>query len=290
MTDRLFAACAALIACALPSCTTMSFIPSGGRVEAAPDGVEVHPIRAPDGITLNCWVLPAADPVRTIGTVLYLHGVATGDRSQITVIDSVGMTAFLRAAGYRVVAFDYRGLGGSDPGRITAQTWLADSRAALSFARSITPGDQPTIAVGHSIGGVFALGLGAHGDISGVPPDAIVSYGAISGWRAAAHDRVPVLGFLVAGNDGPEPRDWIRSMSAGVPAMLVHASDDPQVPVYHLHRLVLAAAASPNQLLGIERPRGGHEQIVTDDAFVQSLVLAFMTRAAAHPDTRSARE
>lgn len=70
---------------------------------------------------------------------------------------------WLAAQGYRVLTYDYRGIGGSRPGSLrgfsaTMRDWAArDAAAAVKHLRARHP-DAPVLMIGHSFGGQ-ALGL-----------------------------------------------------------------------------------------------------------------------------------
>lgn len=91
---------------------------------------------------------------------------------------------FLRAAGFRVVSFDYRGIGLSRRGRLrgfpaSASDWgIKDTSAVLDWAAARAPGGK-VIYCGHSIGGQLVALLANHGRIA-----ALMGVGAQAGyWR-----------------------------------------------------------------------------------------------------------
>lgn len=121
--------------------------------------LEAEPLRilAADGVVLggHHWPAGAARPARSVVVI----GPATSVRSRYY----GRFAAFLAAAGFDVLTFDYRGIGESRPRRLRGfradwRDWgELDLEAALRTAMARFPG-RPVDVVAHSIGG-FALGL-----------------------------------------------------------------------------------------------------------------------------------
>lgn len=100
------------------------------------------------------------------------------------------LAKWLAGHGYRVVTFDYRGMGASRPDTLrgfpaTVVDWARhDGRAVIEHVRSVAP-DQPVIWLGHSVGGQILGFVPNHDAI-----DRIVTIAAGSGyWR----DNAPAL-------------------------------------------------------------------------------------------------
>ena len=136
-------------------------------------------IRAADGVPLAAsFYAPALDDEMAAGTVV-ISG-ATGVRR--TFYDA--FARFLGGQGFRVVTYDYRGIGGSRPDSLrgyaaTVREWgERDMEAVLAWAAQRFPGDR-RLAVGHSVGGQL-LGLAP----SAQQLDAVTLVGAqIGSWR-----------------------------------------------------------------------------------------------------------
>lgn len=118
-------------------------------------GQQPLPFAAADGFPLHGTYWPG--PAQPCGAVLI--NAATGVAARY-----YGRFAeFLAAAGFRVLSYDYRGIGASRPARLrglraTKLDWGAlDCEGALAALAERSPG-LPLDAVCHSIGG-FALGL-----------------------------------------------------------------------------------------------------------------------------------
>src|SRR5687767_7231535 len=84
-------------------------------------------VPGPDGIQLHGWWLPAQGDIH--GTVLHVHGNAANISNHLPLV------AWLPAAGFNVLTFDYRGYGRSS-GKPTIQGLVDDTRAALAWLRS----------------------------------------------------------------------------------------------------------------------------------------------------------
>src|SRR5918997_274994 len=116
-------------------------------------GLEFQDVQftAEDGTRLHGWWVPARAPV--IGHVLLCHGNAgnVGDR-----ISHLGL---LCAAGFDVLAFDYRGYGRSS-GRPCERGTSLDARAARAALLSREEVDERRVFyLGESLGAAVALAL-----------------------------------------------------------------------------------------------------------------------------------
>lgn len=126
----------------------------------APAGAEVAPLRTADAITLRrvFWPrLDSAPPGR--GTVLLLQGRAEFVEKYFEIV------AELRARGFAVLAFDWRGQGSSD--RLLPEPHAGHVRRFTDFrldyeaARATIPSGERVSVLAHSMGAAVAL-TGAH--------------------------------------------------------------------------------------------------------------------------------
>lgn len=183
------------------------------------------PLSAADGRSLAAWI---HEPANARGSVVILGAYATPARYYRRFAE------WLSEHGYRVLRFDYRGIGESQAGPIqreqaTTTDWaLLDARAALDWlARQ--PG--PKLGVGHSFGGqligildqmqildrLYTMGsqLGWHGYYDGlaryrmwgmfkvVMPLATRAFGYLPGWTGIGED-VP----------SPAMLEWLKWLSS----------------------------------------------------------------------------
>ncbi len=196
------------------------------HIETTNTDVELHErgltLTTSDETRLGARIFEPLSTVR--GSVLMIGAVATPQRFY---------TRFARSLahdGYRVVTFDYRGVGASKPSSLrgfsaTLTDWAEhDYPAALEWLLS-NHGDAPVFAVGHSLGGqVVALAPRAH-ELSAVVTVASQSgyYGNFDNklrmavtWRALVPSFAATFGYVPgwsgAGEDLPRgvALEWAR--------------------------------------------------------------------------------
>ncbi len=130
----------------------MSTLASATSSPANP-GASVEHITAKDGtpLLLRHWAVPEGEPC---ASVLLVHGLA----EHCGRYEHVG--AQLARAGLDVHGFDLRGFGGSGGPRASIDRWSQfhdDLEERLLAVRSIAP-SRPLVLLGHSMGGLIALG------------------------------------------------------------------------------------------------------------------------------------
>ncbi len=246
-------------------------------------------IALPGGDALDGWLLAAREPA----VVLVLHGYGR-DHSR-----AWRYGAFLHAAGYGVLAVDFR----SSRGRRRLPTTLGhhelvDARAALGWLHA-----EPSLAgcavgvLGESLGGSVALLAAA--DDPGI--GAVVADGAFAHATLALEDssqrwaRLPrrsariarMLGHAVTGRDlGEADVESAAARLAGRPLFLVHALEDDRLSCENARRLWRAAGAKDP--LWIIPGAGHNEGWARHPAEYERRVLAFfdhhlLARGAAPP-------
>lgn len=248
-----------VILLALVGCAGPSLVPTRGPLRPPKDpSTEVVRFPGGDGLTLEGRLFaprpaagrpPLPEEFRDV-TVLFCHGVADSVESQ--------MADIFRDAGWRVFSFDYRRFGNSDPGPLTNQGLAADAVAALNFLRS-RPDVNPDriIIYGHSMGGVYAMAAGAAAHAQGRPVAGVIAGSPFSRWRDVANDLVPVVGWLFGGADPPDPVQYAEALGS-TPLLLLHATDDDDVPPYHSLRLFASARARGVPVTLHITAEGGH--------------------------------
>lgn len=199
-------------------------------------------LRTADGVDVHGWFVPAEKPRAHI---LYAHGNGG------TIGDRVAMIALLVAAGFDVLAFDYRGYGHST-GKPTERGTYLDAGAART-ALLAQPGVDPArvIYLGESLGGGVLLGLATEH-----PPAGMVLLSTFSGMRDAARSVYPFLPAPLIPNAYPSAA---RLGSLDVPVLIMHGDRDELLPLPHAERLY-AAAREPKQLVVV--PGAGHNDVV----------------------------
>jgi uncharacterized protein len=185
---------------------------------------------------LHGWWVPATAP--TIGQVLLFHGNAgnIGDR--------VPHVTLLSAAGFDVLAFDYRGYGRS-AGRPSEHGTYEDARAARE-----TLGPGKTIYLGESLGGAIALELAIHH-----PPAGLILQSTFTSIRDMARLHYPLIPRALVPDAYPSLR-LIRGLRA--PLLVLHGARDEIVPLMDGEAL-FEAAPEPKR---IEVLDAGHNDMV----------------------------
>jgi uncharacterized protein len=188
--------------------------------------------------SLHGWWIPATAP--TIAQVLLFHGNAgnIGDR--------VPHIALLTAAGFDVLAFDYRGYGRS-AGRPSERATYEDARAAYDALR----GSGRTIFLGESLGGAVALELALER-----PPAGLILQSAFTSVRHMARLHYPFIPRALVPDAYPS-LEIIPRLRA--PLLVLHGSHDEIVPLMDGEALY-DAAPDPKR---IEVFDSGHNDLIS---------------------------
>ncbi|MEU4601156.1 alpha/beta hydrolase [Nocardia sp. NPDC023988] len=199
-------------------------------------------MRTADGIDLHGWFVRAEHPRAHI---LYAHGNAG------TIGDRVSIIALLVAAGFDVLAFDYRGFGHSTGAPDEHGTYL-DARAARTALLEQPEVDPARVVyLGKSLGGGVLLELAGE-----YPPAGMVLMSTFSGMRDAARSVYPFLPAPLV----PDAYPNLRRISAlRAPVLMMHGEHDELLPLRHAERLY-AAANEPKQLIVV--PGAGHNDVI----------------------------
>lgn len=271
---RALAACLALL---LGGCTSLFFQPHRHPVLTPTQfGLSFEEIRIPtaDGLALNAWFLPSQGPAAA--TVLHLHGNAENISTHFTNV------AWMPAAGFNVLALDYRGYGASEgrPSLAGAQLDIDAAMRTLLARPDVDPGR--IVVLGQSLGGALAIHYAAHG-ANRTKIRALVVDSAFSDYRGITREKLagffltwPLqwLPWLTVDNDY-SPEAAIGKL-APLPLVVIHGGRDEVVPAAHARRLY-ALAREPKELW-IE-PEAGHIQALRDEA-VRRRLAAFLRRIA----------
>jgi alpha/beta superfamily hydrolase len=131
--------------------------------------LDYHEVSVPtsDGLNLAGWFVPADKPR---GTVVYCHGYGQNRGQVVSVLEP------LHALKLNVLAFDFRGHGGSPGHTVTfGDREVRDLQAAVEYVRRESPG-RPVFIVAVSYGASVTLqALPKLGDIAGVWVDSTFS-------------------------------------------------------------------------------------------------------------------
>lgn len=249
---------AVLFALSLTGCTQAFFQPHR-HIVSTPGlyGVDYQPVefQAEDGTALFAWFLPARGQPRA--TVLYLHGNAENISTHFANV------AWMPAAGFNVLALDYRGYGGSE-GSPTLEGVQLDIDAAMRTLLARTDVDPTRIIIfGQSLGGALAIHYAAH-TRHRASVRAIVVDSPFSDYRRIVKDKLasffitwPFQWLLPQTIDNDfSPAASVQAISP-IPLLFIHGDRDAIVPVAHSQRL-FARAAEPKEIWVL--PDVGHIQ------------------------------
>ena len=277
---------ALLLVLVLGACTRLFFQPSG-TIVSTPGlyGIDYEPVefRAADGTALFAWFMPARGEAH--GTVLYLHGNAQNISAHF------GNVAWMPAAGFNVLAFDYRGYGGSD-GRPTLAGVQLDIDAAMRQLIE-RPGVDPDriLVFGQSLGGALAIYYVAHSQYRS-HIRAVIADSAFADYRQVAKEKMadffitwPLqwLPDYTVDNDYA-PRAAVAAL-APIPLLLIHGERDSIVSPHH-SQILYDAAHEPKAYWEI--PDRGHIQALRD-AGVRKRLTEFLLRHTLDRPTGIAR-
>jgi fermentation-respiration switch protein FrsA (DUF1100 family) len=225
------------------------------RAVAAPAAASA-PASAPAPGTAPPAAQPYPGPAK--GTVIHVHGNAAN------ISNHLPQVAWLPAAGYNVLTFDYRGYGLSH-GKPSLDGVVADTRAAIAAARRQPGVDSGRLVVlGQSLGGATAIRALAEDD-AGVK--LLIVDSAFDSYRGVARDAVRGTALLVAAATvagialpGParDPRTAIARLE--MPVLILHGDQDRTIPHEHGQRLY-DAVRGPRTLIPV--PNGRHIEGLT---------------------------
>ncbi|MBV4459152.1 lysophospholipase [Pseudomonas sp. COR58] len=228
---------------------------TAGWYHGLPDSVQeldLQPKRFRAGQSIHAWWWPAERA--NAPAILYLHGVRWNLTGQLFRIEQ------LRAAGYSVLAIDYRGFGKSQGDLPSESSVYEDARVAWERFQQLQPDPDKRLIYGHSLGGAVAIDLAAE----------------LGRNAARDHTPLPVRGLVIESTftsladvaaavaDTSLPVRWLLSQKFDsidkiadihMPLLVVHGQADAFVPPRFSEQL-FAAARQPKRLLLV--PGGTH--------------------------------
>lgn len=213
-----------------------------------------------DGINLSGWFVPARNHK---GVILVLHGNGENISNELTFIDY-----FNRKLGLSVFIIDYRGYGKSE-GRPTEKGTYLDARAAweyLTGSKKIRP--QDIIIFGRSLGGPIAAWLAKEVKARALILDS--TFTSIKDIAAEMRPYLPVRKFF---KFDYSTIDYLKG--ANIPVLIIHSSEDDDIPFPHAIKLY-NAANEPRQFLKI---RGKHNDnyIKSEEIYIEG-IRSFISR------------
>ena len=251
---------AALLAVLCAGCTSVFFQPDRTLFQTPGlYGLEYQPVElhAADGTELFAWFLPARGKAR--GSVLYLHGNGQNISTQFANV------AWMPAAGFNVLALDYRGYGGSQ-GEPSLPGVQLDVDAAMQ-ALLRRPDVDPTriIVFGQSLGGALAIHYVAHSRFRDSVRALIVD-SAFSDYERIGREKLaaavitwPFQWFASLAIDNRFSPEASVGLLSPIPVLFIHGDADGIVPLHHSQRL-FELAGFPKELWVV--PGVGHIQAI----------------------------
>jgi len=214
-------------------------------------------LATPDGLALQSWYFPPRNDAAPV--VLFLHGNA-GD-----IGNHLPFAKFLIAAGYGVLALEYRGYGGN-PGAPTEPGLYDDARAAFAFLKQQGIPDGRVVLFGESLGTGVAIEMANEHAVRALILRS--PYTSIADVAALQLPYFPVR-WLV--------RDRFDSLAkiGGIhaPLFVFHGTADTLIPLAFGQRLY-DAAPQPKVFLAVSG--AGHNDVQTPEA--EHAVLDFLAR------------
>jgi fermentation-respiration switch protein FrsA (DUF1100 family) len=234
----------------------------GSPADAGLPWAEPVTIPTPDGVSLGAWLVAPDQEARA--TVVVFNGNA-GHRGY-----RAGLAARLRAAGFSVLLFDYRGYGGN-AGSPSERGLLLDARAVRSYLAGRSDVDpRRLVYFGESLGtGVAVLLAAEH------PPAALVLRSPYTSMTAVARYHYPIL-----------PVDWLladRYPSIDVignvacPVLFILGDRDSIVPPSETRALY--DAASDSKSLVVIEGADHNDAPLNDGAEMVSHIVSFVDQA-----------
>lgn len=207
-------------------------------------------ITTADGETLVGWFVPAASPAPA-GVILFCHGNAGNIGGRVHLLPG------LRALGYAVLIFDYRGYGESS-GRPTVAGTRLDIAAVwdhLVEQRNYESGQ--IVLWGRSLGGAVAIDQAARASEAGTPPRALVVESSFTSTLDLGAELYPWLPVRWLGRKlDYRSRELIGRVHA--PILIAHSPDDDLIPERHGQALLEAARSGFASKTAFVRLDGGH--------------------------------
>ncbi|HSC65521.1 MAG TPA: alpha/beta fold hydrolase [Caldimonas sp.] len=198
---------------------------------------------------LAMWWMPSPDPAAP--TLLYLHGTFRNLYRNYPKIEA------LRAAGFSVLAVDYRGWGDSTPIIPSQKTILADADVAWAELVRHQPLPNKRVIYGHSLGGAVAIDLASRKK-GGSDYAALIVESTFTNLADLAASAAGPVGPLAVWISGERFDSLARIGRIDAPILMLHGDRDNTVPVALGRKL---RDAAPPGTKWVEIPGGSHSRL-----------------------------
>jgi len=198
---------------------------------------------------LAFWWLPSPDAAAP--TLLYLHGTFRNLYRNHPKIEA------LRAAGFSVLAVDYRGWGESTPIIPSQKTIVADADVAWAEFVRHQPQPNKRVIYGHSLGGAVAIDLASrkHG---GSDYAALIVESTFTNLADLAGSAAGPVGPIAVWISGERFDSLAKIGTVDAPILMLHGDHDNTVPVALGRKL---RDAAPAGVQWVEIPGGTHSRL-----------------------------
>jgi fermentation-respiration switch protein FrsA (DUF1100 family) len=246
------------------------FFPSKGEHDTPEHlGIRYAALRIPtsDGEQIVAWQL---EPDRPKADIVYFHGNGGNLSLWLPVF------AALNELGYRVLAIDYRGYGGSS-GTPSEQGLYLDAQAAARYAvEHRTRAERPLVFWGRSLGGPVAAAA-----TRAVRPDGLILESTFADKAAVVRSNVVLRALNVFASYRFATTELLRDFRQ--PTLVVHAERDTIVP-FALGRDLFERLSGPKRFVTLGA--GDHNDLFdsTNAAYWQP-IIEFIE--ALHSEARS---
>ena len=236
---------------------TLMYRPASGRLDGFAGlrtGDEIYSVPVPGeqpGTVeqLAMWWMPAPDPAAP--TLLYLHGTFRNLYRNYPKIEA------LRAAGFSVLAVDYRGWGDSTPIVPSQKTILADADVAWAELVRHQPRPNKRVIYGHSLGGAVAIDLASRKH-AGSDYAALIVESTFTNLADLAASAAGPIGPIAVWISGERFDSFAKIGRIDAPILMLHGDRDNTVPVALGRRL---RDAAPAGVTWVEIPGGSHSRL-----------------------------
>jgi len=188
------------------------------------------------GQRVELWWLPHAD--KNAPTLLYLHGTFR------TMLENLHKINALRAAGFAVLAVDYRGWGLSTSITPSEQTILQDADVAWSELQRREVRTVQRVIYGHSMGSAVAVDLASRLQVD-QDYGALILESAFTSFSDLAKES-GFLARLLMVFSGERFASVEKIARVDAPLLMMHGTQDTTIPI-HLSEKLFSAAKSPKQ-------------------------------------------
>ncbi len=208
---------------------------------------------APVAQRLELWWLPHANTAAP--TLLYFHGTFR------TVFQNLPKIDALRAAGFSVLAVEYRGWGLSTPITPSEPSIMQDAATAWAELQRREPRPGSRVLYGHSMGSGVAVDLASRLH-AGSDYGGLILESGFTSFTAIARSAGFVAGLLA--NASKERFASIEKIGrVDAPLLMIHGSADTTIPL-QLGAELFAEANQPKTWLTVEG--GAHSDLQQIDA------------------------